>query len=118
LVPVGGVRERIEGTEVVCNPIRTIPTNQSSRRLNHHPKLFGHMDRPMAPAAYVAEDGLVGHQWEEKPFVLPRLDPSPLPQCRGMSGQGGRKGWVDVWGNSLRRRGRGNGIWMGNWERR
>jgi len=24
------------------------------------------MDRPMAPAAYVAEDGLVGHQWEEK----------------------------------------------------
>jgi len=29
----------------------------------------------MAPAAYVAEDGLVGHQWEEKPLVLPRLDP-------------------------------------------
>jgi hypothetical protein len=23
-----------------------------------------HMDRPMAVAAYVAEDGLVGHQWE------------------------------------------------------
>jgi len=33
------------------------------------------MDRPMAPAAYVAEDGFVGHQWEEKPLVLPRLDP-------------------------------------------
>jgi len=32
------------------------------------------MDRPMAPAAYVAEDGLVGHQWKEKPLVLPRLD--------------------------------------------
>ena len=24
-------------------------------------------------AAYVAEDGLVGHQWEERPFVLQRI---------------------------------------------
>jgi hypothetical protein len=24
----------------------------------------------MAPVAYVAEDGLVGHQWEERPLVL------------------------------------------------
>jgi hypothetical protein len=24
----------------------------------------------MAPAAYVAEDGLVGHQWKERPLVL------------------------------------------------
>jgi len=31
---------------------------------------------------YLAEDGLVGHQWKGKPLVLPRLD----PQCRGMSG--------------------------------
>jgi len=30
----------------------------------------------MAPAASVAEDGLVGHQREEKPLVLPRLDPT------------------------------------------
>jgi len=28
----------------------------------------------MAPAAYVAEGGLVGYQWEEKALVLPRLD--------------------------------------------
>jgi hypothetical protein len=28
----------------------------------------------MAPAAYVAEDGLVGHQWEERSLVLGRLD--------------------------------------------
>jgi len=38
----GGVRERIEGTERVCNPIRTrASTNQSpqsSQGLNHHPK--------------------------------------------------------------------------------
>ena len=27
----------------------------------------------MSLAAYVAEDGLVGHQWEERPLVLRRL---------------------------------------------
>jgi hypothetical protein len=29
-----------------------------------------HMEQPMAPATYVAEDGLVGHQWEVWPLVL------------------------------------------------
>ena len=33
-----------------------------------------HMEGPMAPATYVAEGGLVGHQWEERPLVLRRLD--------------------------------------------
>jgi hypothetical protein len=28
----------------------------------------------MALAAYVAEDGLAGHQWEERPLVLGRFD--------------------------------------------
>jgi hypothetical protein len=28
----------------------------------------------MAPATYVAEDGLVECQWEEKPLVLWKLD--------------------------------------------
>jgi len=28
----------------------------------------------MDPVAYVAEDGLVGHEWEERPLVLLRLD--------------------------------------------
>ena len=36
----------------------------------------------MAPAAYGAEDGLVGHQWEEKPLVLPRLDAPVLRNIR------------------------------------
>jgi len=45
------------------------------------------MDRAMALAAYVAEDGLVGHQWEDKPLILPRLNNSH-PQCRRMSGRG------------------------------
>ena len=30
------------------------------------------MEGHMALAAYVAEDGLVGHQWEERPLVLRR----------------------------------------------
>jgi len=38
-VPIARVRERIEGAEGVCNLIRTtIPTNESSQGLNHHPK--------------------------------------------------------------------------------
>jgi hypothetical protein len=33
-----------------------------------------HMEGPMAPAIYVAEDSLVGHQWEERPFSLRVFD--------------------------------------------
>ena len=29
-----------------------------------------HMERSMALAIYVAENGLVGHQWEERPLGL------------------------------------------------
>jgi hypothetical protein len=32
------------------------------------------MEEPMAPAAYVEEDGLVGHQREGKTLFLRRLD--------------------------------------------
>jgi hypothetical protein len=32
------------------------------------------MEQPMALAAYVAEDDLVGHQLEEMPLVLWRLE--------------------------------------------
>jgi hypothetical protein len=39
----------------------------------------------LAPAAYVAEDGLVSHQWEERPLL----------QCRGMPGPGIGSEWVD-----------------------
>jgi len=37
----------------------------------------------MAPAAYVAEDGLAGHQWEEKPLYLPKLDSPSAGECQG-----------------------------------
>jgi hypothetical protein len=46
----------------------------------------------MAPAAYVAEDGLVRHQWEER---LPLMScKSSMPQCRGMPRQGSGSGLV------------------------
>ena len=52
-------------TEVVYNPIgrETISAkqiHQSSRDKTTNQRV--HMEGPMAPVAYVAEDGLVGHQ--------------------------------------------------------
>jgi hypothetical protein len=38
-----------------------------------------HMEGPMASAAYVVEDGLVGHQWEKRSLGLRVLD---APVCR------------------------------------
>jgi len=46
----------------------------------------------MAPAAYVAEDGLVGYQSEKKPLVLSRLDSNRTGECKEQVGQG------DDWG--------------------
>ena len=43
----------------------------------------------MALAAYVAEDGLVNHQWEER---------SLAPQYRGMLGPGSVSRWVEELG--------------------
>jgi hypothetical protein len=43
-----------------------------------------HMEGTMAPASYVAVDGLVGHQWEESPWCL--QGPS-VGEC-----QGGKRG--------------------------
>jgi hypothetical protein len=55
----------------------------------------------MALSAYVAEDGLVGHQWEERPLVCE----VSMSQYRGMPGPGSRSGWVGEQGE--RRGGRG-----------
>jgi hypothetical protein len=59
----------------------------------------------MAPAAYVAENGLVMHQWEDENFGPVKVQ---IPQCRGIRAQGNRREWVGE--HSHRSRGRGNGI--------
>ena len=43
-----------------------------------------HMEGPMAPAAYVAEDGLVGYQWEERPLGLRFFCCPSVGECRKM----------------------------------
>jgi hypothetical protein len=43
----------------------------------------------MAPAAYVAEDGLVGYQWEERPLGLRVFDAPKEGNARA-----GRWKWV------------------------
>jgi hypothetical protein len=55
-----GARESTQGAKGVYNSIggTTIRTNQ------YPPEL--------SLVAYVAEDGLVGHHWEERPLVLQR----------------------------------------------
>ena len=51
----------------------------------------------MSLAAYVAEDGIVSHQWEE------RYCEDHMSQYRGMPGPGSGSGWVGE-------QGRGGGI--------
>jgi hypothetical protein len=57
--PNGGARESTKGAKGVSNPIggTTIWTNQ------YLPEL-------VSLAAYVSEDGLVGHHWEERSLGL------------------------------------------------
>jgi hypothetical protein len=57
------------------------------------------MEEPMAPAAFVAEDGLVEHQWEERPLVLRNLDFPSVGKCQDREARvgglvkRGRGGW-------------------------
>jgi hypothetical protein len=67
--PYGGVRKRTEAAEGFCNLIvrTTILTPDHSELPGTKPPT---KEGPLAPAAYVAEDGLVRHQFEERPLVL------------------------------------------------
>ena len=91
-VPDGGVRQGTKRAEGVCSPMvgeqqcQPVRSPQSSWGLDHQPKST--MEGAMA--VYVAEDGLVGHQWEERPLVLG----CSMPQCKRMPGQEARSGWV------------------------
>jgi hypothetical protein len=50
----------------------------------------------MVPAAYMAEDGLVGQQWEGPPLGLRGF----VPQCRRIA-RAGRQEWVGGWRSTL-----------------
>ena len=50
----------------------------------------------MSLAAYVAEDGLVSHQWEERPLVLQRL--YALVQGNARARKQEEVGWGAGWG--------------------
>ena len=53
----------------------------------------------MSIVAYVAEDGLVGHQWEERPLVL-RRSYAPVQgnaRARKWEWVGWGAGWERVW---------------------
>jgi hypothetical protein len=78
------------GAKRICNPIgRTaISTNQSSQSsqgLKHQPKST---HGETHGSSHICGNGLVGHQWEERPCE------GLMPQCRGMPGWGGGSGWV------------------------
>ena len=58
----------------------------------------------MSLAAYVAEDGLVGHHWEERPLVLANFICPSTGECQGQEvGVGGfvNRGREDVLGEGL-----------------
>jgi hypothetical protein len=53
------------------------------------------MEGPIAPATYVAEDGLVGHQWEERPL-------GPVKAlCPSVEEYQDREAGVGGWGSTL-----------------
>jgi hypothetical protein len=81
--PNGEARENAQGTEGVCNLLggTTIWTNQSPTAT--HPPLVS-LD------AYVAEDGLVGHHWEERPLGIANFICPNTRECQGQeAGVGG-----------------------------
>jgi hypothetical protein len=50
-------------------------------------------------AAYVSEDGLVGHYWKERPIVLANFICLSTAERQGQEvGVGGRGVWGRVWG--------------------
>jgi hypothetical protein len=70
-----GAKESTQGALGVCSLIQEQYELTSTPRTpwdyNINQRL--HMEGPITPAAYVAEDGLVGHQWEDSPLVLWRF---------------------------------------------
>ena len=82
--PNGEARESTQGAKGVCNPIggSAISTNQYPPPQNY--------------VAYVAEDGLVSHQWEERPLVLRRSYALVQRNARARKWVGWGAGWGRV----------------------
>ena len=57
--PNGGARENTQGAKGIFNPI-----GGPQYELTSIPS------EPLSLAAYISEDGLVGHQWKERPIGL------------------------------------------------
>jgi hypothetical protein len=57
---------------VQCSPMEgaTVSTGQTHSEPPGTTNQRTHMEGPMVLDTYVAEDGLVGHQWEERPSGL------------------------------------------------
>jgi hypothetical protein len=70
-------RESTQGAKGVCNPI-------GGQQYE--------LTRAVPLVAYVAEDGLVGRQWEERPLVL-RRSYAPVQE----NGQGQEAGVGELW---------------------
>jgi hypothetical protein len=70
-VPDGVAGEGTEGAEGVCSPMEgaTVSTGLTPLELlgNWTTNQRVHAEGPMTLGTYVAEDGLVGHQWDERP---------------------------------------------------
>jgi hypothetical protein len=76
--PNGGAGESIQGAEEICNSMSgtTIWTTST-------PEL-------LTLAAYVSEDGLVGHQWKERPIGCANFICLSTGKCQGQEvGVGG-----------------------------
>jgi hypothetical protein len=67
----------------------SINQQDSPELLGTGPPTKEYKEGPMAPAAYVTEDGLVGHQWEERPLGLRGFYASDWG-----NGRVGRREWV------------------------
>ena len=78
--PNGGARESTQGAEGVCNP-----RGGTTIELTSTPEL-------LSLAAYVAEDGLVGHHWEERPLGLANFICPSTGECQGQDKGVGRLG--------------------------
>jgi hypothetical protein len=70
--PNGGTRESTQGAKGVCNPIG----EQQYELTSNPPEL-------VSLAAYVSEEGLVGHHWIERPIGLANFICLSTGECQG-----------------------------------